>query len=117
MRALNTSPAQAATIGPNAPVRMISPARNALPRCASVSANHKAASSGLPRQAAPAPTETGSPARSSTMPQPSRSTSFNSTGRLPSTNRPQEALSAMVSASEISQPAMRLSTTSRAGSR
>ena len=81
-----------------------------------VSASQTAAFSGLPRQAAPAPTDTGSPRRSITMPQSARSSLASATGRVPSTNSPDEALSATVSAKRMSHWAMRLPTTSIAGS-
>ena len=70
----------------------------------------------IAQQAAPTPLETGSPRRSITMPQSTVSSRSSVTGRAPSTNRPDEALSATVSASRMSQSAMRLPTTSSAGS-
>src|SRR5690606_6909156 len=105
------------TIGRSAPQSTTSPARSGLPACARVPANHARACSGFPRQAAPAPTDTGRPACSSTMPHVRRSTSDKRTGRVPRTNFPLEALSATVSTIEISQSAIRESTISIAGSR
>ena len=74
MRVSNTSPALTATIGPRAPESTRSPARNGCPREDIVRASHTTALSGLPRQAAPAPTDTGSPRLVMAMPHSVRST-------------------------------------------
>ena len=75
------------------------------PSRAIVCANHCNACSGLPRHAAPAPTETGSPACSSTMPHSAQVHVRRADAAcVPSTNRPLEALSATVSTIEMSHP-------------
>ena len=70
---------------------------------------------GDPRAAAPAPVAMTSPFFECTMPQVTRSTRRGSTARSPSMNRPQEALSAMVSWILIFQSLMRESTISKQG--
>ncbi|NDA02957.1 MAG: hypothetical protein EBY97_05860, partial [Burkholderiaceae bacterium] len=92
-----TMPRETPAIGPSAPVISTSPALSGAPLRTMVCASHKAAISGLPRQATPAPTEIWSPRRSITMPHRRRSRPSSLRGSLPSTNRPEEALSAMVS--------------------
>ena len=55
MRVSSTSPGATPTIGPSAPLMMMSPALSGLPTSTIVRASHSAALSGLPRHAAPAP--------------------------------------------------------------
>src|SRR5260370_86591 len=91
------SPAFTATIGPNAPVRMISPARSGSPRLAILRASQTAALSGCPRHSLPRPLETSSLLRVIFMAQFSRSTPAGRCAGPPMTYTPQEALSATVS--------------------
>ena len=114
MSAANTSPGAIAIIGPRAPERMTSPARSGLPRSRTAAASQATAASGWPRQAAPVPVETTSSPRRMVMSQAARSTRSSRCLLSPSTNRPDEALSATVSTMLMSQPAMRLSTISSA---
>ena len=86
-----------------------------MPSAPSVLASHATAFTGEPSAAAPAPVAMTSPFFSSTMPQVARSTRRGSTARSPSTNTPQEALSATVSAIWIFQSRMRESTISKHG--
>ena len=91
-------------------VRVGSPLRTIM------SASQTAALSGLARQAAPLPVDTASPPRSIVIAQFTRSRRPSFTGVEPSTNAPEDALSATVSSSLMFQFSMRLPTTSMAGS-
>ena len=116
MRVSKMSPGLTGTMGPSAPESTRSPARRGEPRRAMVRASQHTALSGLPRQAAPAPTETGSPRSIMDMPHRRRSNSESLRGELPRTKADEEALSATVSTKRMFQLAMRLPTTSMAGS-
>ena len=88
-----------------------SPARSGVPSRDIVSASHRAANSGLPRHAAPEPVERTSPLSDNVIVAVARSRA-RLTGTVPSTKREPLALSATVSAKEMSHPATRLSTIS-----
>jgi hypothetical protein len=90
--------------------------RNGEPRSRQVRASHSTASTGSPRQAAPVPLLIVAPESSaSVISTPRRSRSPSLVVVSPSTNSPLDALSATVSANVMSQPAIRLSTISSAG--
>jgi hypothetical protein len=50
-------PGRTVTIGPSAPLRITSPTRSGSPKSTAVRASQRTASSGLPRQAPPLPTD------------------------------------------------------------
>src|SRR5690606_30694601 len=104
------SPAATGTIGPSAPDNTIWPARNGSPKSRAVRANQANAAIGSPRHAAPSPSDTSSSPRYRRIRTSLGSSSANVFLVSASTNSPLEALSAMVSVIEMSQPAMRLST-------
>ncbi|MQM40473.1 hypothetical protein KBTX_04533 [wastewater metagenome] len=101
--------------GTSEPERMTSPAFSGMPKAPRVFASQATQFTGEPRAAAPAPVLTTSPFFSTTMPAVTRSTSRGSTILSPSTNSPQEALSATVSWIRMRQSRMRESTISKHG--
>ncbi len=113
--ASKVSPEFTGTIGPRAPESTMSPARNGRPRRPSSPASHATALSGLSRQAAPLPSETTSPRFVIRMLMARKSIPSSLRFSFPTTNRPDEALSAMVSTIEMFQFFILLPTISRAG--
>jgi hypothetical protein len=99
-----------------APGKMMSPACRPSPKAASLFASHATQRTGLPRAAAPAPVSASAPLREMTTPMSLGSMPASLRMLPPTANMPEEALSATVSMSLISQLATRLSTISTAGS-
>src|SRR5262249_7223793 len=114
--ARNTSPGATGIILCTAPGKMMSPACRLSPNWAILLASQATQRTGLPRAAAPAPVSASSPFLLTTTPMSRGSMSVTLRMLAPTTSRPQEALSATVSTSLISQLATRLSTISTDGS-
>ena len=114
--AVTVSPGPTGTDAVTEPGRITCPASSSTPRAPTVLASHTSARSGEPSTAPQAPVPASSPFLCRLHPASRRSTASSAAGLLPSTTPPEEALSAMVSASPIFQSLIRESISSSAGS-
>src|SRR5271170_5530694 len=114
--AVSVSPGPTGTEAVTEPGRITCPASSSTPRAPTVLASQARAFSGEPSTAPLAPVPASSPFWYRLHPASRRSTADRVAGLLPSTTPPEEALSAMVSASPIFQSLIRESISSSAGS-
>ena len=114
--AVTVSPGPTGTDAVTEPGRITCPAASSTPRVPTVLASHASARSGEPSTAPAAPVPASSPFLCRLHPASRRSTADKAVGLLPRITPPEEALSAMVSASPIFQSLIRESISSSAGS-